>query len=315
MGEHPPEAAMAVKTSSASEKLEYPAFPWSQGSGKNKPSLGDRDVPGISQSAPPSLQSSFVKGTNLPPSGRQSDGGPEISLQGGQLALFQEQLLQQQRQVQEQVLQLQALGGQLQSQEAQKARGALSPAEGEGLRSELKAAWERVRELEGDLGKEKTEHTEQQVRHCRVYDPFFKNLIASSVPTQNLGGCKYTRLVPRVRADAVHNVFTLLVQRRLMEMQEQLQSSVEAQQKAEEEWKALRERNSQLESVHQKTQLELTSTIDELKLKVRTDPELRCALVFHLCWVFLPCSLTGWSWSETNCGSHWMPPRPATLKR
>ena len=162
MVEHPPETAAAVKTPSTSEKFEYPAFPWSQGGGRNKPVLTDKEYRGISQSSPPSLQSSFAKRPDLPLARRQSDGGPEISLQGGQLALFQEQLVQQQRQVQEQMLQMQALGGQLQSREARGARGSLSSVEEEGLRSGLKAAQERVRELEGDLG----EKTEQQVRLC-----------------------------------------------------------------------------------------------------------------------------------------------------
>ena len=164
--EHPPEAAGVIKAPSTSEKLEHPAFPWSQGGGggKSKPvSIDKEHRGGTFQSAPPSLQSSFAKGPDLPPTGKQSDGGPEISLQGGQLALFQEQLLQQQRQAQEQMLQ--ALGGRLQSQEAPRARGSLSSAEEEGLRNELKAAQERARELEGDLGK-KTEHTENQVGHC-----------------------------------------------------------------------------------------------------------------------------------------------------
>ena len=52
-------------------------------------------------------------------------------------------------------------------------------------------------------------------------------------------------------------------------MQDQLQSSVEAREKAEEQCKTLRERNSELESTLQKSQLESTSMIDELKLKVR----------------------------------------------
>ena len=163
MVEHPPEAAAAVKTPSKSEKLEYPAFPWSQGGGRNKPVLTDKEYRGTSRSSPPSLQSSFAKGPDLPLTRRQSDGGPEISLQGSQLALFQEQLVQQQRQVQEQMLQMQALGGQLRSREVRGARGSLSSVEEEEkLRSELKAAQERVRELEGDFGKK----TEQQVRLC-----------------------------------------------------------------------------------------------------------------------------------------------------
>ena len=56
---------------------------------------------------------------------------------------------------------------------------------------------------------------------------------------------------------------------RLLEVQGQLQSSVEAREKAEEQCKTLRERNSELERALQKSQLESTSMIDELKLKVR----------------------------------------------
>lgn len=51
-------------------------------------------------------------------------------------------------------------------------------------------------------------------------------------------------------------------------MQECLKSSEEAQDRLKEECRVLRERNDETESLHQKTQLELTSQLDELKIKV-----------------------------------------------
>ena len=85
-------------------------------------------------------------------------------------------------------------------------------------------------------------------------------------------------------------------------MQEQLQSSVEAQEKAEEQCKTLRERNSELESALQKSQLESTSAIDELKLKVRifipkSHTAVLCASLDVRCWLS---SCTGWNWSEAS---------------
>ncbi len=58
-------------------------------------------------------------------------------------------------------------------------------------------------------------------------------------------------------------------QEKLADLQKQLTASEDARVRAEEECRILRERSGEVEGAAQQTQAELTSQVDELKLKVR----------------------------------------------
>lgn len=60
----------------------------------------------------------------------------------------------------------------------------------------------------------------------------------------------------------------LMMQVQIEEFQVKVQTSEEGHKKLEEECKVLNEKMSDLESNHQKTQFELSSQLEELKMKV-----------------------------------------------